>query len=150
MRGLLLVSLVLGLPVAEGFALASLARSWGWWLLVYLAAAAIAGVLLLRLERVVFGLRIVWAMQRGGSPIRALLGAAKTVIAGILLIFPGVITDVLAVLVLLIPVPKHVVDSPPPGTGPGAYPGTGPGSSDGAIEGEFRREDRPREQLPPR
>ena len=78
-------------------------------------------------------------MNRGSlreqrSPIGALLASVRSVVAGLLLIFPGVITDVLAVLLLVWPLPKG---RPLDGEAP-----------PGAIEGEYRRE--PTDRLPPR
>jgi UPF0716 protein FxsA len=54
-----------------------------------------------------------------------LLTSAKKVVAGILLIIPGVMSDVLAVLILLIPAPRMQSTK----------------QDDSVIEGEWRREE---------
>ena len=43
------------------------------------------------------------SVTSGGNPIKTLLGSARNMVAGVLLIIPGVISDVLAVILLLIP-----------------------------------------------
>jgi UPF0716 protein FxsA len=125
MRLLLILVILLGFPVLEISILIKLANQYGWWVGVYLLVAASLGWLLIQEERLaVFG-RLYQASQGTQTPIRALLTSASRMVAGVLLILPGVITDVMAVLILLIPTPK---------------PKTPP-QEDGVIEGEFRRED---------
>lgn len=126
MRLPILLLILLAFPVLELVLLFKLGAQFGWWLAAYLLAAAILGWLLIQDEKmVVFG-RMVQTMQQGQHPLRALLASARKVIAGLLLIFPGVASDVLALLLLLIPLPAS--RRPPP-------------SDDGVIEGEWRRED---------
>jgi UPF0716 protein FxsA len=91
---------------------------------VYLLAAASLGWVLIQEEKLaVFG-RLYQVTQGGQSPIWALLTSASRMVAGVLLILPGVITDVLAVLILLIPTPRPKAPL-----------------QDDVIEGEFRREE---------
>lgn len=126
MRGVVVLLLILGFPVLEAWLLFELGERIGWWVLAWLIVAGIAGILLIRLERLVWALRVAGSLSRNRSPIFALLASARTVFAGLLLIFPGVVSDVLALVLLLWPLP-----------GGGAPPG-GPG--DDVIEGEYRRE----------
>lgn len=135
MRGLTILFLLLGFPVLEAWILFRLGAQFGWWVILWLIVSAIAGALLIRLERLVWAVRLAASVSEQRSPIGALLTSARTVLAGVLLIFPGVITDVLAVVVLLWPAPRG---------GPPAGP-----SDSGVIEGEYRREVRI-ERLPPR
>ncbi len=126
--------LLLAFPVLEGWLLFRLGDRFGGWVLAWLALAAICGLLLLRMEKLVWALRIAGSLREQRSPIGALLTSARSVVAGLLLIFPGVISDVLAVLALLWPVPKgRRFDAE--------------GSKPGVIEGEYRRESNDR--LPP-
>ncbi len=125
MRLLLVLIILLGFPVLEISILINLAEQYGWWVGVYLLGSASLGWLLIQEERLaVFG-RLYQASQGTQTPIRALLTSASRLVAGVLLILPGVISDVIAVLILLIPMPQS--KTPPP--------------EDGVIEGEFRREE---------
>lgn len=125
MRPLLLLLILLAFPVAEVMLMFRLADLYGWSLLWYLIGAALGGWLLIQDERwMVFG-RMAETLRAGQHPGRALLASAKKVIAGILLIIPGVLSDVMAVLILLIPAPRLKPTQ----------------QDDGVIEGEWRRED---------
>ena len=63
-----------------------------------------------------------------GNPIKAMIGSARNLFAGILFIIPGVITDSLAVILLLIPIKNNSSQNDHP-------------SEDDVIEGEYRRDD---------
>jgi UPF0716 protein FxsA len=120
-----LLAILLAFPVLELVLMFQLAERFGWGLLVYLVFAAICGWLLIQDERwVAFG-RMAATLREGEHPVRALLASTKKIIAGILLIVPGVLTDVLAILILLIPTPRS----------------RQPQQDDDVIEGEWRRED---------
>lgn len=95
---------LLALPIAEIWVLISLAHQYGWWVLLYLVVVGFLGLQLIREEKLLFTGRMMQNMMQGGSPIKALLGSARNMIAGILLIIPGVITDLIAVILLLIPI----------------------------------------------
>ena len=124
---LILFALV-AFPVAEAMSIMWVAGHIGWWTLVWLLAAFFGGVALIRFERIAFAPRMLFSMQRGDSPFRALFTSTRLFFAGGLLMFPGLITDVMALALLL-------------------YPGTWkrppmarPAANDDIIEGEFRRE----------
>jgi len=134
MRLLVIASLLLGFPVLEGWVLFRLGERFGAWVLVWLALAVILGVLLIRMEKLVWALRLAASLRAQRSPFGALLASARSVFAGLLLIFPGVVSDVIALLLLLWPLPKG-----------GPLDGAG---RDDVIEGEFRRE--AGDRLPPR
>lgn len=125
MRLLILMMILLAFPALEIALLFELAEDYGWWVLLYLLLAAGCGWLLIMGERVVIWGRMVQTLEQGRHPVLSLLTSAKTMVAGGLLIFPGVITDVMAVLLLLIPSPAV----------------KGRASRDDVIEGEWRRED---------
>lgn len=127
MPALLVIVLLLGFPVLEAWLLFRLGELIGVWVLVWLVVAAIGGMLLIRFEKLAWALRVANQLRQQRSPLTALLTSARTLVAGVLLIFPGVISDFLALLVLIWPLPKgRPLD---------------PGASPGVIEGEFRRED---------
>jgi UPF0716 protein FxsA len=138
MRFVLGFGSVLALPVLEAWLLFRLGDRFGIWVVAWLVAAALCGVLLIRFEKLVWALRLATSLREQRSPLKALLASARSVIAGVLLIFPGVLTDVLAVLLLLWPLPAST-------EGGG---GSGGDRGPGVIEGEFRREHH-EERLPP-
>ncbi len=124
----LIFFVLIAFPVAEAFSIMWLAGHIGWWVLAWLAAAFFGGIALIRFERIAFAPRMLFSMQRGDSPFRALFASTRLFVAGGLLVFPGLITDAMALALLL-------------------YPGTWrrppmarPAANDGIIEGEFRRE----------
>ena len=60
----------------------------GWWLLAWLLASGIFGWVLIKEESLaVFG-RLAVAVQNGQSPFVALWDSGRTILAGVLLIFP--------------------------------------------------------------
>jgi len=125
MRLLLLLLILLAFPVAEVVLMVQLATRFGWGLLAYLVFAAVCGWMLIQDERWVALGRMAETLRGGDHPVRALLTSAKKVVAGILLIVPGVMSDVLAVVILLIPAPRM----------------TSSKLDDSVIEGEWRREE---------
>lgn len=125
MRLLIVLAILLAFPLLELYVLVRLAEVYGWWLALYMLFTASVGWLMIMEERLaVFG-RLFHIVQNGQHPVVALLTSARRLVAGLLLIFPGVISDVIAVLLLLIPIPS----------GPRRR------MDDGVIEGEWRRED---------
>lgn len=128
---LLILAILLAFPFVEFYLLYRLATNYGWWLAAYLPATMLAGWLLIQEERLaVFG-RLFQILQNGQHPVIALLTSARKVLAGLLLIFPGVISDAIAVLLLLMPIPRGQRSPHQP---PAA-------ANDEVIEGEWRRED---------
>jgi UPF0716 protein FxsA len=122
---LFILIILLGFPILELVILIRLGELYGWWVGFYLVCSAVLGWSLIQEERLaVFG-RLFHITQSGDSPIWALLTSAKRMLAGILLILPGVISDILALIILLIPMPKSGVQA----------------ANDDVIEGEWRRED---------
>ncbi len=132
MRFLIGFIIVLSFPAMEIYTLVKVYQSIGWWVIALLLASVFVGVTLIAEERLAFIGRMMMAVQSGGSPIRALFESGRTMIAGGLFIFPGVISDVMAILLLLIPAKlfgrSTQVHKP----------------ADDVIEGEFRREDQDR------
>ena len=126
--------IVLIFPVLDVLATIRFARWTGIPTLVWLAASAIAGVLLLRKERVTFRAKTLAAL-RGDQPLlRGLLDSGRRVLAALLLISPGVISDVIALLLLLLPINL--------GTTLAAQPaGAGRGFARESLKVDFRRLD---------
>ena len=132
MRVLAVIALIVSFPVLEAWVLFELSDRFGWWVLIWLVIAAVAGLMLIRFERLVWAIRLAGSLRAQRSPLRALLRSARSVVVGVLLIFPGVISDVIAIALWIWPIPA---DEPPGDRG-------GPQ----VIEGEYRRES---ERLPP-
>lgn len=125
MRLLLILVILLGFPLAELAVLIWLAGQYGWWTAVYLLFAAVVGWTLIQGERLAGVGRLFQAVQGGHSPALSLLVSARRMLAGVLFIIPGVISDVMAIVILLIPLPAR----------------RAPPAPDDVIEGEWRRED---------
>lgn len=132
------MAILLAFPVMEIWLLVELGNRYGWWLGLYLLLMAILGWRLILDEKLLMLGRMMQSLAEGGTPMRAIFGSAKNLLAGILLLLPGVISDAIAVILLLLPTPKaaHV----PRGTPDPGYR-AGEAANDDVIEGEFRRED---------
>jgi UPF0716 protein FxsA len=123
---LLLIAIVLGFPLLEAWLLLRLAHTMGWWVLAWVVLSACAGVALLKNARYTLVTQLAAGLTNGEFSITALSYSARTVLAGLLLIFPGVVSDLIAITLLLLPGPRMVKQHVP------RRPGT-------LIEGEFRR-----------
>ncbi len=132
--------ILLAFPIAEIWLLIELANRYGWLLLLYLIGVGWLGLRLIREEKASFNLRMMQNMVAGGSPVKAVFGGLRNIIAGVLLLLPGVITDIIAVILLLIPIENTQPQNGPSSNDPfrsSPYQA----ANDDVIEGEFRRED---------
>lgn len=99
------------LPFAELLLGVHLARAvGGLWVLAGLLLGVVAGVVLMRWRGRVFYAEARMALERQQMPSAALLGGIAWYVAGALLIFPGFISDALALLLLLPPVRRRQLD----------------------------------------
>lgn len=130
---LIITLALLVFPIAEIWILISLAHQYGWWLLLYLVVVALLGLQLIRDEKLLFSGRMMQNLMQGSHPVKALFGSARNIIAGILLIIPGVLTDIIAVILLLIPVNRAEHHA--------SKQSSRKAANDDVIEGEFHRED---------
>ena len=124
---------VIFFPVAEGMSIFWLAGKIGWWVLAWLAASFFGGLGLIRYERLAFAPRMLFSIQKGDSPFRALFTSTRLFVAGGLLMFPGLISDAMALMLLLFP----GTWKKPPATYPDA---ARPAANADIIEGEFIRD----------
>jgi UPF0716 protein FxsA len=123
-----LLAILLGFPVLEATVLVQLSHAHGWWVLAWCVLAACAGAALIKEARFALVARLAAALGEGRFPIAALVDSARTVIAGLLLIFPGVVSDLIAITLLLLPAPRAWVER------------NGPrGPSGIVVDGRFRR-----------
>jgi UPF0716 protein FxsA len=107
----LIILAILALPIAEIWTLIILGDLYGWWVVVYLVVMIVLGLQLIRAEKQLFTLRIMQSLAQNQHPVKALFGSARNIIAGILLIIPGVITDVIAAILLLMPAKQPALAS---------------------------------------
>ncbi|MGV8935205.1 MAG: FxsA family protein [Gallionellaceae bacterium] len=101
--GLIFLLLIFGLPAVEIYTMFIVADYIHWWLLLWLILSALAGWLLIKEESLALFGRLAVAVQNGQSPFVALWDSGRTMLAAILLIFPGVLTDAVALILLLLP-----------------------------------------------
>jgi UPF0716 protein FxsA len=130
---LIFMLILLAFPIAEIWILVSLMHQYGWWVVLYLVVVALLGLQLIRDEKLLFSGRMMQSLTQGGNPMKAMFGSARNIFAGVLLIIPGVMTDVIAAVLLLIPIHNKVQEPP-------TYQ-SGKAANDDVIEGEFHRED---------
>jgi UPF0716 protein FxsA len=103
MRFLVLL-IVLAFPVIDVLATLRFARLTGVPALAWMLASTAAGLLLLRHERLGFRTRTLAAL-RGDRPLmRGLFDSGRKVLAALFLILPGVLSDVIALLLLALPI----------------------------------------------
>jgi UPF0716 protein FxsA len=107
-----------------------------------LLAAAVAGGLLLRWQGLSLAQRVRETLARGELPAVEMLEGTLVLIAGILLILPGFLSDIAAIALLLPWVRNTLLRRYAASRRPGSPPQDGPRRPQ-IIEGEFRREDDP-------
>ena len=125
---LLFTILLLSFPVIEIWGIFKLSHLYGWWFFLYMILVTYLGWRLIKEEKQLVVAKLMGAMGQGGNPIKAMIGSARNLFAGILFIIPGVITDFFAVILLLIPIKdtsSQNIHS----------------SEEDVIEGEYRRDD---------
>ena len=108
------------------YLLAQIGHHIGWWLALWLVMSAMTGMALIKEARFALVRELSNVIRSGGSNISALLGSGRILIAGFLFIFPGVISDFIALTLILIP--------------QGRVAPVRASSGDRVIDGEFRRE----------
>src|SRR2546423_605097 len=114
---LVLFAILLGFPLLEAVVLVRLGQVLGWWLVAWLVIAACAGAALIKEARFALVARLAAGFAHGQFSIAALTDSARTVLAGLFLIFPGVISDVIALMLLLLPRPRIAAEAAPRRTG---------------------------------
>jgi UPF0716 protein FxsA len=124
-----IVLLMLSFPVLEAIGIFWVASVIGGWVLLWLLLAAVAGVMLIRVERVAWGARLLFSVQSGAHPLVSLFASGRILLAGALLVFPGFMSDAIALVLLLIPGTwaRRTQDPLRP-------------ANDDVLEGEFKRE----------
>ena len=130
-----MLAIVLIFPLVDLAVTARFARWSGAPLWMWLAGSAAAGLWVLANERVQFRSRAL-ASFRGEPLMRGLLDSGRRVVAGVLLIAPGILSDALAVLLLMLPLNQRGGLGPQPvAAGRPTYRG------ERTLDGDYRRLD---------
>ncbi len=94
--------LIVSLPVIEVASIVEVSRWVGPFVTFLLLAASVAfGAFLIRSQSLAVGRRVMEAMQAGTPPGEPLLDSGSTILAGVLFMIPGFVTDIVALFLLL-------------------------------------------------
>ncbi|TCJ17100.1 FxsA family protein [Parasulfuritortus cantonensis] len=126
--------IALAFPVLEIIGIVRIWDAVGIWTLVWLLLDVAAGAALIALERAAFMPVMAATMMGGGNPFEALKASGLRFLAGVMLIFPGPISDAIALILLV------WAGFRPPVPEPIRRP-RGAAANDDVIEGDFRRVD---------
>ena len=126
---------LLSLPFLEIYGLIKLGGLYGWGVFFYIVIMAILGWQLIQDEKTLVFARIITMMTQGGNVFSVILGSAKNLLAGILFLFPGVITDLIGFILLMIPIQDTINKNT------SSFSGGQKKDNDNVIEGEYRREE---------
>ena len=130
---LLMLVILLGFPVADLYATLRFAQWTGVPVWVWLSISIVSGLLLLRNERMAFRGHVLAALHGEQSLLRGVVDSGRKVLAGLLFLVPGVVSDLIAVALLMLPINTGRGFDPQP---------AGAGRSYGrreSLEGEYRR-----------
>lgn len=139
--------LLLAVPVVEILVFIQVGERLGaGWTLLLVLASAIVGISLVRAQGFATAARLQALVLRGESPALGVLEGLALLIAGVLFLIPGFVTDVVAMILLIPPWRRAVLRlflrrfgfSPLANTGPAA---PAPPPERAPLEGEARRED---------
>lgn len=127
--------IVLGFPVADVYLTVRFAEFTGLPIWVWLLAGVAVGAWLIRSERVSFRARLLASMHGQEPLLRNLLDSGRKVGAGVLFMLPGVVSDLLALALLMLPINVGSPLEPRPVYASG---NVRPRHGD-VLEGEYRR-----------
>ena len=99
----IVLTIVLAFPLADLYLTARVARWSGIPLWVWLGGSLFAGALLLNNERNEFRMKTVAALHGEQPVLRGLLDSGRRVLAGLLLMLPGIASDIVALVLLALP-----------------------------------------------
>lgn len=106
---ILLIALFIVFPIVEILVLVQFGQSFGfWWTVLLILSTGIAGTLVLQHQGFQVMNRTMEALSAGRPPIGPVVDGAFIMLAGVLLITPGIISDVMGAL-LLVPWIRHRV-----------------------------------------
>lgn len=130
----IVLAIVLAFPVIDLLVTVRFARWTGVPVWMWLALSTTAGFFLLRNERVAFRTNTAAALHGQQLALRGLFDSGRKVLAGVLFLLPGVVSDLMALVLLALPLNiGH-------GLEPRAASGQRPARRD-SLNGEYRRLD---------
>ena len=100
----LVLAIVMAFPVLDLYVTVRFARWTGVPVWAWIGVAMVGGFLLLRNERTAFRARTVAALHGEQSLLRGLVDSGRKVLAAMLLILPGIVSDLVALLLLALPI----------------------------------------------
>ena len=134
---IVMLAIVLLFPLVDLVVTARFARWSGVPMWMWLTGSAVAGLWVLAHERDQFRARTLAAFRGDQSLMRGLLDSGRRVLAGMLLLVPGILTDGIALLLLLLPINQRGAFGPQPvPAGRGAYQ-----RERNTLDGDYRRLD---------
>jgi UPF0716 protein FxsA len=132
-----MLTIVLLFPLVDLAVTARFARWSGVPMWIWLTGSAIAGLWVLAHERGQFRARTLAAFRGDESLMRGLLDSGRRVLAGMLLLVPGILTDAVALVLLLLPINQRGEFGPQPvAAGRAPY-----GREQRTLDGDYRRLD---------
>lgn len=150
----ILLLLLIGLPMVEIYVLIQVGHQIGaLWTIALLIAVAALGSALLRLQGLATLANVRAAMARGELPTEAILEGLVLLVAGVLMVTPGFVTDIAGLLCLLPPLRRAIaralgaglmmrVQRAPGRRAPGSN-GSTEAPSQQVLEGDYRVEREP-------
>ena len=132
---LIFISALFLLPFIEIWGLFKFGSMYGWWFFLYIVVMAILGWQLIQDEKALVLGKLMGMIAQGGNLAAAILGSAKNLLAGALFIFPGIFTDMIGFILLIIPIQTSINNNFKD------FKSNKPTTKDDAIEGEYRREE---------
>ena len=99
----IVLTIVLAFPLADLYLTTRVARWSGIPLWIWLGGSFLAGALLLNSERNEFRMKTVAALHGEQPVLRGLLDSGRRVLAGLLLMLPGIASDIVALVLLALP-----------------------------------------------
>lgn len=97
------LAILLSLPALDLYVTARIARLTGVPLWLWLGGSFLMGLAILRNERLEFRTRTVAALHGEQPRLRGVLDSGRKVLAAFLLIVPGIVSDLVALLLLALP-----------------------------------------------
>src|SRR5258706_2616560 len=108
----IILAIVLAFPIPDLYRPSRVARWSGIPLWVWLGGSFVAGALLLNNERSEFRTKTVAALHGEQPVLRGLLDSGRRVLASLLLMLPGIASDIVALVLLALPLNLGRADEP--------------------------------------
>jgi len=103
--------LLILVPFIEIWGYFKLGSLYGWWYFLYIVVVGVLGWRMIKEEKSQLLFRMMNSFQSVGSPFQMIMGTAKNMIAGGLFLFPGIVTDLIAIILLVMPSVKNSNDN---------------------------------------